>query len=297
MSIGGQWNLQESRLHISLLELKAINLALLTFYKLFSLKAAHFPVDNATALSYLMKIHGNGNKEMTVLAKETWKFALSRNIIITGEYLPGKLNVRAIGIQDFSGFQPMVVLPQGVSNYKSKLGYPRDRSVCLLSFPSTLHLYGLETRSSQSGNRCSPTEMKKPGTSICFPPFLTDSKSSLKRQGGGINNDFRNSKLSCTILVQSNPRFVHNRGSTPNPIPGTFGRSQGTSTSSSCEEDFKTNCLKSFNKNLLVKEFQTRLPVLSQIPEDQALQLITNRPGKNGLAGVVKDRLIQLHAV
>ena len=50
-------------------------------------------------------------------------------------------------------------------------------------------------------------------------------------------------------------------------------------------------------KTWLRKEFQTRLPILSQIPEDQALQLITNRPGKNGLAGVVKNRLIQLHAV
>ena len=50
-------------------------------------------------------------------------------------------------------------------------------------------------------------------------------------------------------------------------------------------------------KTWLRKEFQTRLPILSQIPEDQALQLITNWPAKNGLAGVVKDRLIQLHAV
>ena len=40
MSIGGQWTLQKSRLHINLLELKAINLALLTFHKMFSLKAA-----------------------------------------------------------------------------------------------------------------------------------------------------------------------------------------------------------------------------------------------------------------
>ena len=50
-------------------------------------------------------------------------------------------------------------------------------------------------------------------------------------------------------------------------------------------------------KTWLRKEFQTWLPILSQISEDQALQLITNWPAKNGLAGVVKDRLIQLHAV
>ena len=32
---------------------------------------------------------------MTALAKEIWEFALSQKIIITAEYLPGKLNVRA----------------------------------------------------------------------------------------------------------------------------------------------------------------------------------------------------------
>ena len=64
-----------------------------------------------------------------------------------------------LGVQKFSGFQQMAVGPQGVSNDKSRLGYPRDRFLCLQSLPSTSHLYGLETRSSQSGNRCSPTEM------------------------------------------------------------------------------------------------------------------------------------------
>ena len=56
MSIGVQWTLQESRLHVSLLELKALNLALLTFHKMFVLKAAHFQVDNTTVLSHLMKM-------------------------------------------------------------------------------------------------------------------------------------------------------------------------------------------------------------------------------------------------
>ena len=51
ISIGGQWTLQEPRLHINLLELKAINLALLTFRKIFSLKAAPFQVDSTMVLS------------------------------------------------------------------------------------------------------------------------------------------------------------------------------------------------------------------------------------------------------
>ena len=38
---------------------------------------------------------GNGSREMTALAKEILEFAQSQKIIITAEYLPGKLNVRA----------------------------------------------------------------------------------------------------------------------------------------------------------------------------------------------------------
>ena len=34
--------------------------------------------------------------------------------------------------------------------------------------------------------------------------------------------------------------------SNPDPISGTFGRSQGASTSSSVEQDFKTNCPENF---------------------------------------------------
>ena len=141
----------------------------------------------------------------------------------------------------------MIAVSQDVSNDKSKLGYPRDRSICLQSLLSTSHLHGLES------NRCSPTEMEKPRFSICFPSFLTDRKSSLKSQGRGINNDFGNSKLACTTLVQSNSRSVHKRTSTPAPVSGTFGRSQGTSTFSSIKQDFKTNGLKTFRKNLAEK--------------------------------------------
>ena len=37
------------------------------------------------------------------------------------------------------------------------------------------------------------------------------------------------------------------------PQSGTFGRSQGTSTCSSVEQDFKTNALENFRKNLVEK--------------------------------------------
>ena len=184
ISIGGQWTLQESRSArtqrlkrlISLLELKAINLALLTFHKMLSLKAAHFQVGNTTALSYLMKMGGTGSREMTALAKRIWESALFQKTIITAEYLPEKFNVRADRTsRNFPDSSEWLLSPK-VFQIESKLGYPRGRSIFIQGLPSTSHLYGLEIRSSQSRNRRSPAEMKKPGTSICVPPFLKQNR-------------------------------------------------------------------------------------------------------------------------
>lgn len=46
-----------------------------------------------------------------------------------------------------------------------------------------------------------------------------------------------------------------------------------------------------------VKEFQKGLQTLSQVPDDQARFLITNRPGENGLAGEVNNRLIPFSVI
>lgn len=43
-----------------------------------------------------------------------------------------------------------------------------------------------------------------------------------------------------------------------------------------------------------LREFQQDL---SQMPEDEALHLLTNRPGVNGLAGVVDKKLIRINAI
>ena len=46
-----------------------------------------------------------------------------------------------------------------------------------------------------------------------------------------------------------------------------------------------------------VKEYQNSLPHLSQIPEGQGQNLITNRPGESGLAVVIKAKLTPLQVI
>ena len=58
-------------------------------------KVTHQSANTSTALSYLMKMGWTGSREMTAMAKEIRGFTLSQKIIVTAEYLPGKLNMRA----------------------------------------------------------------------------------------------------------------------------------------------------------------------------------------------------------
>jgi len=58
----GRWTLQESNLHINVLELLAIKLALLTFSRMFKLRSVHFQVDNTTD-SFISNEDGRHTKQ------------------------------------------------------------------------------------------------------------------------------------------------------------------------------------------------------------------------------------------
>lgn len=106
----------------------------------------------------------------------------------------------------------MTVVLQGVSNDKSKLKNPREKSFCLHTLPPYPHRYGVQNKPSQSGNRPFPTGMEKPGTSMYYPlSFSLIGRVLLRVLLRGINNDFGNSKFFCTTLLQSNYRPLHNR--------------------------------------------------------------------------------------
>ena len=84
------------KLHINVLELKAAKLAIMSFtLKERDAISVHIRMDNMTALSYLMKMGGTKNQELTAISKEIWQYLLKRKITITAEYLPGSMNVEA----------------------------------------------------------------------------------------------------------------------------------------------------------------------------------------------------------
>ena len=57
----------------------------------------HFQVDNMNVFTHQMKMGDPLNKEIIPkrISKEIWEFAFSKEIMITVEYLPGRLDIRA----------------------------------------------------------------------------------------------------------------------------------------------------------------------------------------------------------
>lgn len=91
---GGQWSSREQQLHINILELKACQLALLTFCKDLSNSHVRIFMDNTTSCAYINKFGGK-TSELDSLAREIWVWCLDRNIHLTAAFLPGVQNKEA----------------------------------------------------------------------------------------------------------------------------------------------------------------------------------------------------------
>ena len=92
---GGPWNRREQNLHINILELIAAELGLHSYLKHKENVSVHLLMDNTTALSHLRKMRGTTCEKMIDITKRIWSYLLQKNIALTLEYIPSKLNVIA----------------------------------------------------------------------------------------------------------------------------------------------------------------------------------------------------------
>ncbi|PJE77915.1 hypothetical protein CI610_03152 [invertebrate metagenome] len=82
ISIGGQWSAEESKHFINFLELKAIQLALLSFCK--TMVDVHVAIrsDNTTAISYINNL-GGSKSSLFILSKSIWIWCQERDIVLS----------------------------------------------------------------------------------------------------------------------------------------------------------------------------------------------------------------------
>ena len=93
--IGGVWNMEEKSLHINVLELRGALFAVRAFAKDSRRIHVHLRMDNVSAVTYIQKMGGTRSRQLLQEAQTLWDFCLQREILLSAEYLPGRLNIQA----------------------------------------------------------------------------------------------------------------------------------------------------------------------------------------------------------
>ena len=92
---GGPWSQSEQGMHINCLELLAATLAAKTFLKGQIGQSVLLQLNNQTTVAYINNMEGTVFPQLTDLAKALWMWALSNDIALIAEYIPGVANVVA----------------------------------------------------------------------------------------------------------------------------------------------------------------------------------------------------------
>ena len=93
---GGRWSLQESELHINVLELKAVELGLCSLCSdTDNLTGIKVLCDNMTSVSYLRNKGGTRSSECNEITRRIWKWCENRNLWLIVSHIPGVKNIEA----------------------------------------------------------------------------------------------------------------------------------------------------------------------------------------------------------
>ncbi|KAM7166314.1 uncharacterized protein RBU57_007209 [Macrochelys suwanniensis] len=94
-NVQGKWSPTETRLHINLLELRAVHNACRHFLPLIRGTSISVLTDNMACMFYINRQGGARSHLLCVEAMNLWNFCIHNNINITASYLPGCQNITA----------------------------------------------------------------------------------------------------------------------------------------------------------------------------------------------------------
>lgn len=91
----GKWSELEASYHINYLELLAAFKALQTFVSVEKNVHVRLKLDNSTALAYINNLGGIKSPALDSLSRRIWEWCIERNIFVSAQHIPGKMNSRA----------------------------------------------------------------------------------------------------------------------------------------------------------------------------------------------------------
>ena len=207
-STKGLWSDREKRLHINVLELKAVSLAFRSFKDQCQNQTVLVATDNSTVVAYINKQGGTHSAEMCALLWKIMTWCHYYHITLKAGHIPGCLNVMA----DPSVVNRMVTASAGVQTDLPKVVHSSCRSICHSSEPQTSTVCISCPRPKDLGHRCS--ELKLDGSHcLCLPSDGSPSQGDPKNQAVPLP-DHRNSPRLARDALVLGPSAALNRDPT-----------------------------------------------------------------------------------
>lgn len=295
---GGQWSREEMGLHINEQEMIAADLAVRTFLKMFpKTRSVLLKVDNMTALSYIVKMGGTVNSNLIQGAKSLWSFLISKGITLTAEYISTKLNVDADfqsrNVEDSSEWKLHPDIFQKICRewghpdvdlFASRTSHQLRPYMSLKPDPDCLKVDALQ----QNWAHWFP---------YAFPPFNMIGRVLRKAQKQRIN------MILIAPLWHSQPWYpllLEMAIGEPILIQGgedLLLNPQGEKHPLILNGTLRLSAWLVSGRHHQTESFRRGLNHSWLVPDQSEHDLITTHPGKNLVAGVINDKLIQFRVL
>ena len=210
-STKGLWSDREKRLHINVLELKAVSLALRDFKDQCQNQTVLVATDNSTVVAYINKQGGTHSAEMCALLWKIMTWCHHYHITLKARHIPGCLNVMADLLSRSNQVQSTEwsLHPQVFKVHTS------CRLICHSPEPQAPTVRVSYPRPKGLGHRCSKHKLDQPH-SLYIPSYGSPSQGDPKDQAMPLP-DHRNSPRLASDALVLGPSAALNRDPTTTP--------------------------------------------------------------------------------
>ena len=216
-STKGLWSDREKRLHINVLELKAVSLALRDFKDQCQNQTVLVATDNSTVVAYINKQGGTHSAEMCALLWKIMTWCHHYHITLKARHIPGCLNVMADLLSRSNQVQSTEwsLHPQVFKQICQKWFHTSCRLICHSHEPQTPSICVSYPRPKGLGHRCSEHKLDQPHA-LCVPSYGPPSQGGPKDQAMSLP-DHRNSPRLARDALVLGPSAALNRDPTATP--------------------------------------------------------------------------------
>ena len=201
-STKGLWSDQEKRLHINLLELKAVSLALRNFKDQCQNQTVLVATDNSTVVAYINKQGGTHSVEMCALLWKIMTWCHRYHITLKTRHIPGCLNAMV------NLLSRMVTASTGVQTDLPEVVHPSCRPVCHSSEPQTRSVRVSNSRPKGLVHRCTEHKLDL-SHCLCLLSIGSPSQSDPKNQAMSLPNHSNSPHFSSPSVKQISDFFLY----------------------------------------------------------------------------------------